>query len=104
MKLRCHRILGAITLASLAGCGAAPAPPADRGTIDESKIVDLTYSFDKNTIYWPTGQPFTWKREAWGRTASGYWYTAGRYAASEHGGTHLDAPIHFAEGKQAADE
>jgi len=78
-----------------------------RGTpsaIDESKLVDLTYAFDEKTIYWPTAKPFEWQKEAWGKSAGGYWYTAGRYAASEHGGTHLDAPIHFGEGKQAADE
>jgi len=72
--------------------------------IDESKVVDLTYSFDEKTIYWPTAKPFTWEKEAWGVSTGGFWYTAARYAASEHGGTHLDAPIHFGEGKQAADE
>lgn len=72
--------------------------------IDESKLVDLTYAFDDQTIYWPTAKPFEWQKEAWGKSAGGYWYTAARYAASEHGGTHLDAPIHFGEGKQAADE
>jgi kynurenine formamidase len=73
-------------------------------TIDEAKIVDLTYNFDEKTIYWPTAKPFTWEKEAWGVATGGYWYSAARYAASEHGGTHLDAPIHFGEGKQAADE
>lgn len=74
------------------------------GAIDESKLVDLTYAFDDKTIYWPTAKPFEWQKESWGKSAGGYWYTAGRYAASEHGGTHLDAPIHFGEGKQTADE
>jgi len=36
-------------------------------------------------------------------SAGGYWYTAGRYGASEHGGTHLDSPIHFGEGKETID-
>ena len=75
-------------------------PPA----LDEAKVVDLTYAFDDKTIYWPTAKPFTWEKESWGVSTGGYWYTAARYAASEHGGTHLDAPIHFGEGKQAADE
>jgi kynurenine formamidase len=77
---------------------------AEPGRIDESKLVDLTYAFDDKTIYWPTAKPFEWQKESWGKSAGGYWYTAARYAASEHGGTHLDAPIHFGEGKQAADE
>src|SRR5262249_16529166 len=71
---------------------------------DESKIVDLTYSFEQNTVYWPTAKPFQWEKESWGKSAGGYWYTAARYAASEHGGTHLDAPIHFGEGKLSSDE
>ena len=67
-------------------------------------MIDLTYAFDDKTIYWPTAKPFEWQKESWGKSAGGYWYTAARYAASEHGGTHLDAPIHFSEAKQAADE
>jgi kynurenine formamidase len=81
-----------------------PSQPISSVAIDESKVVDLTYSFDEKTIYWPTAKPFTWEKEAWGVSTGGYWYSAARYAASEHGGTHLDAPIHFGEGKQAADE
>src|SRR5262249_16421677 len=86
-----------------------PVRPADEVTkvgplIDDSKVVDMTYSFDDQTIYWPTAKPFTWEKESWGKSAGGYWYTAARYAASEHGGTHLDAPIHFGEGRQAIDE
>src|SRR5262249_23019405 len=76
----------------------------EQSRIDESKIVDLTYSFDENTVYWPTAKPFQWEKESWGRSAGGYWYSAARYAASEHGGTHLDAPIHFGEGRLSSDE
>ncbi|MFN0108888.1 MAG: cyclase family protein [Blastocatellia bacterium] len=72
--------------------------------IDEAKLIDLTYDFDSNSIYWPTAKPFEWQKESWGKSAGGYWYTAARYAASEHGGTHLDAPIHFSESKQAVEE
>ncbi|HXE89617.1 MAG TPA: cyclase family protein [Terriglobales bacterium] len=74
------------------------------GAIDERKLVDLTHAFDSSTVYWPNAQPFEWKKESWGMTAGGYWYTAAHYAASEHGGTHLDSPIHFGEGKAALDE
>ncbi len=72
--------------------------------IDEAKVIDLTYSFDEMTIYWPTANPFRWEKEAWGKSAAGYWYTAARYTASEHGGTHIDSPIHFGEGKATTDE
>jgi kynurenine formamidase len=73
-------------------------------SIDTSKLVDLTYSFDEHTVYWPTASPFRWKKEAWGPSAAGFWYAAGHYQASEHGGTHLDAPIHFGKGQLALDE
>ena len=73
-------------------------------SIDDSKIVDLTHAFDDKAIYWPTAKPFTWEKESWGLNAQGKWYTAARYSASEHGGTHLDAPIHFAEGGLTADK
>ncbi|MGH9847250.1 MAG: cyclase family protein [Blastocatellia bacterium] len=72
--------------------------------VNEAKVVDLTYDFDDKTIYWPTAKPFEWQKESWGKSAGGYWYTAARYAASEHGGTHLDAPVHFGEGKAAMDQ
>ena len=80
------------------------AASAAASPIDESKLVDLTHAFDDKAIYWPTAKPFVWEKESWGLNAEGKWYTAGRYAASEHGGTHLDAPIHFSEGKQTADQ
>ena len=80
------------------------AAAAASSAIDESKLVDLTHAFDDKAIYWPTAKSFTWEKESWGRNAQGDWYTAGRYSASEHGGTHLDAPIHFAEGKQTVDQ
>src|SRR2546425_10683976 len=66
-----------------------------------AQSIDLTYAFDERTIYWPTGKPFQWEKEVWGMTPGGYWYSSGRFAASEHGGTHLDAPIHFGQGQAA---
>lgn len=36
-------------------------------------------------------------------TAGHYFYSSNNYRASEHNGTHLDAPVHFAERKLAAD-
>jgi kynurenine formamidase len=72
--------------------------------IDESKLVDLTYALDEHSVFWPTNRPFTWEKTAWGKTAKGYWYASGDFSMSEHGGTHIDAPIHFAEGRLAVDE
>jgi kynurenine formamidase len=67
--------------------------------IDSGKAIDLTYDYDEKTIYWPTAQPFRFEHESWGVSPGGWWYSAGRYSASEHGGTHIDSPIHFAKGQ-----
>ena len=69
-----------------------------------SKVIDLTYPFDDQTIYWPNAKPFQWEQSSWGTNASGHWYAAGAFSASEHGGTHLDAPIHFAEDGKSVDQ
>jgi kynurenine formamidase len=67
--------------------------------------VDLTHPFSEASVYWPTDTlGFTLEQLAYGPTPGGFFYAANRYAAAEHGGTHLDAPVHFAEGRQAADE
>ncbi len=68
------------------------------------KILDLTYVFNKDTVYWPTAKGFTHEKVAWGKSDAGYWYTSANYSASEHGGTHLDAPIHFAENAWTSDQ
>ena len=73
-------------------------------SIDESKVIDLTYSFDERTIYWPTAESFHLEVVSAQKTTAGYWYAANNICLAEHGGTHMDAPIHFAEGKHAADQ
>ena len=72
--------------------------------LQEGRLVDLSYPFNAKTVYWPTATKFELKRVAWGQTPAGYWYASDDYSASEHGGTHIDAPVHFAEGKHAVDE
>jgi len=63
------------------------------------RIVDLSYAFDASTIYWPTAEPFKLETDFEGVTDKGYFYSAYRYSAAEHGGTHLDSPVHFAKGR-----
>jgi kynurenine formamidase len=67
--------------------------------IDEKKIVDMTYPFASDTLYWPTAKPFHLEKVHEGKTPQGFWYSSYNYGGSEHVGTHLDAPFHFAEGK-----
>ena len=74
----------------------APAPAIDLSRVE---LVDLTHSLDGGTLYWPTSPAhFTLESLAYGMTPGGYFYSANMFSAPEHGGTHLDAPIHFAEG------
>ena len=83
---------------------AAPPPPTPRHAPKlPDTIVDLTHPFDKDTIYWPTAGSFVLESVAHGVTDKGYFYAANRFCAAEHGGTHLDAPIHFSETGRAAD-
>ena len=93
-----------------AGEGEAASEPAAEGpagpAIDLTayEVVDLTHPFDENTVYWPTATSgFELDEVAHGMTEGGFFYSANRFSAPEHGGTHLDAPIHFAEGKLTAD-
>ena len=90
------------TLAALSFCWLFFASPA--GAIEEKKLVDLTYPFSAETLHWPTAKPFHLEKVSEGRTAGGYWYSSYNYGGSEHVGTHLDAPFHFAEGKWTTEQ
>lgn len=73
-------------------------------SLPEGEWVDLTHNFSSDTIYWPTAEPFKSQTVSEGMTDKGFFYETKDYSASEHGGTHIDAPIHFAEGKETLDE
>jgi kynurenine formamidase len=68
------------------------------------KVIDLSHSFDARTIYWPTEDGFKLEKEQEGVTDKGYYYASNKFAAPEHGGTHLDAPRHFAAGANTTDQ
>jgi kynurenine formamidase len=75
------------------------------GDPSTSRIVDLTHAFGKDTIYWPTAPAkFSLQQLSYGKTEGGWFYSSYSLCTPEHGGTHLDAPIHFAEGKRTADQ
>jgi len=72
--------------------------------VRRAHVVDLTHTFDADTLYWPNAPSgFALERLAHGRTPAGFFYAANAFCAPEHGGTHLDAPIHFAEDHWTAD-
>lgn len=71
---------------------------------EDFKIVDLSYPFDEKTIYWPTEDGFKLEIEFSGITEKGYHYSANKFSTAEHGGTHIDAPIHFYAERNTVDE
>ncbi|WP_419165184.1 cyclase family protein [Candidatus Palauibacter sp.] len=78
---------------------ATPSAAAAELDLAEFEIVDLTHAFGPETIYWPTDTAgFRIDELAFGETEGGYFYAAYAFATAEHGGTHIDAPIHFHEG------
>jgi kynurenine formamidase len=107
-KFTATKALGMIAFLAGLALLALPQPTRTQNAgalvINPSKIVDLTYDFDSKTIYWPNAKSFDWQKEFWDISPRGYWYAAGHYSASEHGGTHLDAPIHFSKGGSTVDE
>ena len=73
-------------------------------SLPNGEIVDLSHTYDSQTIYWPTAEGFQLRRDADGVTPAGYYYAANSFFTSEHGGTHIDAPVHFAQGHQTVDK
>ncbi len=89
---------------ALAG-GLALASACDDGEgFPAGRWIDLSHDFSHETIYWPTATPFVLDTVFAGPTERGYYYSAYSFCAAEHGGTHLDAPIHFAEDRMTVDQ
>ena len=100
------RIVPLILMITLAACISSTLD--DNGGVFDGtggQWIDLTHSFSESTIYWPTDtEGFQLEELAFGPTEGGWFYASYRFASAEHGGTHLDAPIHFAEGRRTSDE
>jgi len=82
------------------------AAPLSAQTIDLSRgqLVDLTHALDENTLFWPTSPTrFQLDRLSYGETPGGWFYASNSFSLPEHGGTHLDAPIHFHRGGVTSD-
>jgi kynurenine formamidase len=67
------------------------------GILPKGAIVDLSHPYDAKTIFWPTESGFVLEPEHDGLTDKGYYYRSNKFSAPEHGGTHIDAPAHFAK-------
>ncbi|MBL0068312.1 MAG: cyclase family protein [Chitinophagaceae bacterium] len=91
-----------VLLAAITACSVQKKSGFDTGKL---QWTDLTYSYDSSTLYWPNNiKSFEHSTEAEGVTPLGYYYSSYSICTPEHGGTHLDAPIHFAANRLTADQ
>ena len=94
-----------LVLGTASAEGAAPSAPPSAPDLRTARVVDLSHPFDERTLYWPTAPSgFKLERLHYGQTDGGFFYSANAFCAPEHGGTHLDAPIHFGEGRWPVDQ
>ncbi len=91
--------LVSISLVAL-GCERGTAPEAP---FHEREIVDLTWTLDETSIAWPTSPGFRLETQFDGETEGGWYYLSHVFHGPEHGGTHIDAPRHFFEGRDTTD-
>jgi len=98
-----RRSVAPLLLALLCACASSsPRPLVD---LSDADLVDLSWAFDDKTLYWPTSpSAFELKQLSYGPTPGGWFYSSYAVCTPEHGGTHLDAPIHFAEGGHTTDQ
>ncbi|MHC4514255.1 MAG: cyclase family protein [Planctomycetota bacterium] len=97
-----------VAVLPVAGCATTPASPSSPASLGppgaHAEWVDLSHDYSAETIYWPTAQTFELKVDSKGMNTKGYWYEANSFTTAEHGGTHIDAPVHFAKSKRTVDQ
>ena len=99
-------VLFLFSLFALTSCknktqGTIKTPPPN---ILEGNIIDLSHDYSSETIYWVTAKEFKLDTVFNGETDQGFYYSANNFETAEHGGTHIDAPIHFSENAQTVDQ
>jgi kynurenine formamidase len=97
--IRAHLIVSVLAIGAASCSTPAPDPNPLSGT-----AVDLSHDYSDQTVFWPTAEGFRLDKVADGMTPQGYYYAANTFATAEHGGTHLDAPVHFAQGRWSVDQ
>jgi len=97
------RVLTTVVLLGLSG--AAILAVGQSLDVSTSIMVDLSHAYGPSTVFWPTSPTkFELQKLAFGKTEGGFFYAANTFSSPEHGGTHLDAPIHFFEGGRTVDK
>lgn len=82
----------------------ASCTPVKQYEWEDGTWIDLTYEFSEETLFWPTSSTFKLDTVFVGTTDAGFYYESFEFCTAEHGGTHLDAPIHFYEGRKTVDQ
>ena len=103
MTLRKLERIATAAFVSAAILGVWSCSPPEPVDLDAGRWIDLTHPFNADSIYWPTADPFEKSTVFEGHTEGGFYYSAYNFSAAEHGGTHLDAPALFAEGRQTSE-
>ena len=93
------------TLMVMAIAAAAMLTPAQPIDLSKHSMIDLSHGYGPSTVFWPTSPiRFELTKLAFGKSEGGYFYAANTFCMPEHGGTHLDAPLHFSESGHPADQ
>lgn len=98
-------IITLVPIMQLTSCESKKETADATAFFSNGKWIDLTYSFDSQSLYWPNNPTgFKLDTQVNGVTPAGFYYSSNAFSAPEHGGTHLDAPIHFAQGHETVDQ
>ncbi len=79
-------------------------PPVLTKQLTNKTLIDLSHEYSKETVYWVTAKEFELDTVFAGDTDKGFYYSANNFATAEHGGTHIDAPIHFSKTGQTVEQ
>lgn len=94
-----------LTVIVMAGAWGVTAAGGQAIDLEKSMIIDLSHGYGPSTVFWPTSPTkFELEKLAFGKTDGGFFYAANSLRTPEHGGTHLDAPIHFHEGGRTTEQ
>lgn len=97
-----------VVAGSIAACGGVDPAPEQSGALAAvlgggHTLVDLTHAISANDPFWPGPARNPFVHDTLSAQPSGRPSMAA-YSLPEHHGTHLDAPIHFADGRASVDE
>ncbi len=101
--MRYRRTMFGLILVTL-GCAAEAAPDRLAQLFSgEIEIIDLTHALGADGSYWSSWDQNPFDHDTLAAHPDGAPSLAA-YSTPEHNGTHLDAPVHFAEGRRSVDQ